>query len=189
MLIEQGKVSTLRGKPWAAIDVASEARIEEIVLHIARWAGRVLGEKAFQLLFPVKRRDLSGVEMFTPHLYGRTADLQDFLVVKEVRGAWPVFDEETREVIPVEDKFVQEVMAKAREEADGWSAGIKRGSFVRVLFGNERMLCGEVEEMKGSLAVVVIRMRSRTVRLTIPSQALLNLSFVPKKEREYFYAD
>jgi hypothetical protein len=186
VLIEQGRTTTLADLPWAAIDV-SESRIEEVVYHIARWASKTLGNRAFQLVFPVKSRDLSGVQLLSPYLWARTADLKDLLTINSVMGVTGVVGGEA-EILQIEDEFVQRQLEDAQRVAVGWSVNISKGSFVRVLMGSNRMLCGTVSELKDGMAVVLIKLRTRDVRLTIPAKALLVLDYVPGKEREYYYA-
>lgn len=176
---------TLAGRPWAGIELVSESRVEEIVLHIARWAASQRKGQAFQLLFPVKSRDIDGIKLLTPYLWARMLDLRALEGVVAVQGATLVRD--AKHPIPIEDKFVQGVMERARVAAEGWSEGIKKGSFVRVLLGNERMLCGNIESVEKGIAVVEIKLMTRTVRLTVGVRVLLDLSYVSKRKRRYFY--
>jgi hypothetical protein len=185
VLIEQGRTSTLVNLPWAAIDV-SESRIEEVVYHIARWASKTLGNRAFQLVFPVKSRDLSGVQLLSPYLWARTVDLKDLLTINSVMGVTGVVGGDV-DILQIEDEFVQRVLGDAQQAAAGWSVDVIKGSFVRVLMGSNRMLCGTVSELKDGMAVVLIKLRTRDVKLTIPAKALLALDYVPAKEREYYY--
>jgi len=187
MLIQQGPVRKLSGLPWTAIELVSEARVEEATLHISRWARRHLHDKPFQLLFPVKSRDLDGVQLLTPYLMARTTRLEDLMGLSKIYGVLgPVVDVSGR-IIPIEEKFGWLITTEAQLAAEKWSGGIREGSFVRILFGNEHMLCGEVKKISHQTAWVLIRMRLRRVMVKIPVRALLNLGDVPEDQREYFY--
>ena len=187
MLIQQGRVSLLTNLPWVAVELVSEARIEEVTLHISRWAkSRLVGEP-FQLLFPVKSKDLSGVELISPYLLARSRKLEDLKGLGSIYGVvGPLLDAKGK-ILPIEDEFARNVKVQAEAEAEKWSAGIQETSFVRILFGPEHMLCGEVIKIRGKVAEVLVVLRTRRLKVKIPVRALLNLGNVPKDEREYFY--
>lgn len=187
MLIHSGDLRSLKGKPWAAIEIVSELRIEEVVLHLSRWARKFLPDAPFQLLFPVQSRDLAGVRMLSPYLWARTADLTALEGVRSVMGVQGLVSDGAGRTIPIEDSFVQGTVKDAQAAAEGWSAGVRKGSFVRVLYGEQRMLCGRVANISSNIAEIVIALRLRNVRLFVPVRALLNLGAVPKAEREYYY--
>lgn len=186
MLIQKGNVEILSSLPWAAVDIASERRLEEIVLHISRWAhSSVTGP--FQLFFPVKSRDIPGVDMLSPYLLARVENLKFLNSLQTIYGVYGIMRNHENKIIEVEDSFVQQMISMARLEAMSWSHGIEKGSFVRILFGNERMLCGTVRRTKDGIASVEVSLRMRKVRIRVPERALLNLDFVPKENRNYFY--
>jgi hypothetical protein len=189
VLISQGRTSALGRKPWAGIELVSEARTEENVLHIVQWAGKALAGQPFQLLFPVKSRDLPGVKMLSPYLFARAANLASLKSVSSIYGIQGLVTGPDNKILALDDDFVQNVVRKTREAAEGWSKGIKKGSFVRILLGSEHMLAGHVRKLTAGIAEVQIEMKLRTVKLTIPVKALLNLDHVPKGKREYFYVD
>ena len=184
MLIQSGRTGLLEGKPWAGVELTSEARTEEVVLHLIRWSVRHLHNWAFQIFFPVKSRSVEAVTMLAPYLWIRVADLSKLKGVKSIMGVTGLVRDGQDRVIETDDKFVQELIEDARGRAEEWSKGIKRGSFVRVLVGSQRMLCGRVAELDGGRAVVDVSLRLRHLRLTIPVGALENLG---RERREYYY--
>lgn len=184
MLIVQGNVKTLEGKPWAAIELISEVRVEEIVRHTVKWARTKLKGQAFQLLFPVKSRDLNGVRMLSPYLLIRANRLESLKSVKSVMGVVGLVTDADGRIIRWEAGQAKNVIDRAMAAHAGWSAGVRRGSFVRVLQGKNRMLCGKVKKIVDGKAEVVVSLRLRDVVLKIPVKALLNLGGEPK---EYFY--
>lgn len=188
MLIIQGNVNTLRGKPWAQVDLVSDARIEEVVLHIVRWVRKKFPRRPFEVLFPVKCRDLSGIELLYPYILVRTTDLSTLTGVSSVMGVQSLtVNPINGQIVPVDDSYAQLIISSIGEIKKEWSQGIKAGSFVRILQGRERMLCGIVRRVSSGIADVGVSLRLRNVKVRIPVKALFNLSWVDTKEREYFY--
>jgi len=196
MILQQGEITRLDGRPWAAVELLSDLRLEEVVLHIGRWAKAALAGRPFQLFFPIQARTLAGVQMLTPYLLVRSEDLNDLRDLQGLYGVWGLktdtpsgLDNKHRhaQVTEIPDAFVQEVKRKALEEAKKWSEGIRLHSFVRILVGNERMLCGKVTGLKNGTALVEVEMRSRKLEVEIPRCCLENLDELPKKQRSYFY--
>jgi hypothetical protein len=186
MLVSSGKTNTLEGLPWAAIELTSEARIEEVVHHIINWLRRSLRGQAFQLLFPVKSRTVETITMLTPHLWVRSQNLKSLAAVKAVMGVQGLVSDAHGRFIVVQDEFVQKLIAAALEVRTSWSGGIEEGSFVRVLLGSHRMLCGTVERVETGAAEVLIALRSKNVLVRIPVGALQNLG---EEIKAYFYKE
>jgi hypothetical protein len=190
MLIQSGNVRSLAGRQWAAVELSTEGarddRMEEIVVSIIRWAAA--RKQAFQLLFPVEERGLGGIKLLSPYLYARTKDLRALNnitgAVFKQRARISVLRDTTGAMIPLEDSFVQEVAERCRLVRRNWSKGIRPGSFVRVLLGSQRMLCGKVTGIDGDRAVVDVSLRLRRLKLTIPVGALENLGM---RRKEYYY--
>lgn len=192
MLIQSVEVESLNNLPWVAIDffvsqkASIESRVEEIVLHLVKWSRTNLRDQPFQMLFPIKARTPDGISLFSPYLWARTLDLKALRGVRTVPGIEGLISESDGSPIPVEDSFVQGLIQKDREFAEAWSAGIEVGSFVRVLMGSQRMLCGKVLARSASDATVLIGLRSRTIKLKVPVLALQHLG---SKVKEYFYKE
>lgn len=184
MLIAQGNVKTLEGKPWAAVELISEVRVEEIVRHTIKWCRTKLKGQAFQILFPVKSCDLAGVRMLSPYLLIRAGRLESLKSVKSVMGVVGLITDIDGKIIRWEDGPAQDVIKRARAAHAGWSAGIRKGSFVRIIRGQHRMLCGKVKKIVDGQAEVVVSLRLRNVIVKIPVKALLNLG---GETKEYFY--
>jgi hypothetical protein len=184
MLIQFGKVRLLNGQPWAAVELTSESRTEEVVMHLTRWAHDHLQGHPFQMLFPVKSRGVEGVQMLSPYLWARST--QNLLGMASGWGVEGLVTDGKGQILLTDDSFVQELIEKTRAAAEAWSAGITIGSHVRVLMGSQRMLCGRVEKIVRNRAEVLIAMRSNSMRLRIGLLALENLGMEPK---EYFHKE
>jgi hypothetical protein len=185
MLIQSGKVSDLEGKSWVAIELTSEARTDEVVLHLTRWAVKNLEKegRAFQLLYPVESRNLNGVSLLSPYLWMRVADLKYLARITSIMGLQGMVTDSADKPVLAEPSFVENLIAKCKAVSDSWSEGILVGSGVRVLLGTGHGLCGVVEKLDGGDAEVRIALRSRSVRLKVPVRALKNLGIAPK---DYF---
>ena len=185
MLIQSGNVRALNQLPWVGMELASDARTDEIVLHLIRWAVRELQNEPFQILFPIKARGLEGPTLLSPCIWMRVKTVNRLNRIKPIFGLSLVVGPNEK-AIQVEDGFVQGLILQARQCRQAWSRGISEGSRVRVLVGRQRMLCGEVVKLKGEVANVLIALRSRNVRLTVPVGALQKLETDAK---EYFYKE
>lgn len=184
MLIQSGRVKSLEGLPWYALDLDTDAesKAEEVALNLTRWLVRHVRD--FQLLYPVKSRGAEGVGLISPHFWIRTREsIGELGNVFGLQGPLAGADGKP---IPVEDSFVQDLIERCREASEAWSKGIEAGSSVRVLMGFERMLCGVVERIVDGSAEVRIALKSRSVRLTVPVKALQNLGSEPK---DYFFKE
>jgi hypothetical protein len=185
MLIQSGRVSALRLKPWVAIELTSDAHTDEVVLHLIRWAVRHLEAfgKAFQLLYPVESRTLRSTMMLSPYLWMRVSNTTDLSRITSIQSIQGMVSDSSGQPVLVEPSFVDTLIEKAKEASDLWSRGIAAGSSVRVLLGSSRMLCGTVDRITGSNAEVRIALKSRAVRLIVPVRALQNLG---TGYRDYF---
>lgn len=181
MLILHGKVAGLRG-PWAQIEATSDARLEEICLHLIRWIRK--REEAAQILFPVGTRDIGGIELLYPNILIRTNG--DLSGIRSVMGVQGVTLGVGGQPLTLDNEFVGELIRKTEAAEDGWSGDVEVGSFVRILLGNQRMLCGEVKKLRKGIAEVLVSLTVRNVRIRIPVKALLKLK-VRAKERRYYY--
>ena len=196
MLIQSGDIASLSRLPWSAIELGSESQPDEIALNLVRWLVSNLERrsKPFQFLYPVESRDHS-VRLLSPYLWIRVMDVRDLAALaaspeqpRGIRGMRSgailgLMSDAHGDPIPVDDAFVQDLIARARAAADSWSSGIVLGSGVRVLLGTGHGLCGVVEELKNGDALVRIALRTRAVRLRVPVRALRNIGDAPS---DYF---
>jgi len=181
VLIQAGKVSALSELPWVAIELTSDSRTDETVLHLVRWSVKHLEGhgKAFQLLYPVESRGFHAPIMLSPYLWMRTAKPEYLNRIISIQGVQGMVSDASGAPVLVEPGFVAALIEKARESSDAWSAGIVAGSSVRILLGAGRMLCGVVEHIVKDVAEVRIALRSRAVRMSVPVRALQNLGNKP----------
>jgi|SRR5882672_7029278 len=184
MLITQGKVSGFTKMPWAQIELASDSRLEEVALHIVRWVRK--RPEAFRVLFPVASRDLGGVELFYPNILIQTLDWSRLKDIRTVMGVQGLTTDGQGTLLLMDSPFGESLVKQAEKVSGEWSHGIRKGSFVRVLMGDRRMLSGEVEHVsKTGIADVRVSMTVRDLRLRVPVRALLLLN-ITKRDRRYY---
>jgi hypothetical protein len=185
MMIQSGDLRSIQGKPWVAIEF-SGSKVDEIVRRIVCWARSSVPAGPFQLLFPVKSRNPDGVQLLSPYLWARTKNLSHLQAVKSVHGVEGLVTGPDGKFIEADDWFVQDLIQRTKAYAEARHSGIGEGTFVRILFGPQRMLCGTVEGKPNGVAKVVIALRSRQLKVFVPVYALENLRTEPK---EYFYKE
>lgn len=187
MLIQSGRVSSLSALPWVALELTSESRTDEIVLHLIRWAVSNLEAKSipFQLLYPVASRSGGKVELLSPYLWMRTpSPASDLRGITRIMGMQGMMAIPGGHWLSATDDFIRTIIAKSQSAQAAWSNGISCGSGVRVLVGHLHSLCGIVEHLyPDGDAEVRIALRSRAVRLRIPVRALQHLGHTPE---DYF---
>lgn len=185
MLITQGKVTGFRRLPWAQIELASDSRLEEVALHLVRWIRK--RPESFRILFPVLSRDLGGVELFYPNILIQCRDWTKLRDIRSVMGVQGLTVDGQGQLLLLEADYGARLVEQAAQVSGEWSSGIKRGSFVRVLLGSKRMLCGEVSSVtRDGIADVRVSMTVRDLRIRIPVRALLKLD-IDKSKRRYYY--
>ena len=185
MLIQSGRVSALATLPWTGIELTSEARTDEVVLHLVRWAVKNLESKRipFQLLYPIAMRTSDSITLLSPYLWMRTPYQRDLWGIGSIMGISDWLTDASGNPIPISDEFISTLIDRCREVSDSWSAGIETGSGVRVLLGSAHGLCGIVETIRNGDATIRVALRSRAIRLRIPVRALQRLTSEPK---DYF---
>jgi hypothetical protein len=184
MLLTQGKTKGFDKLPWAQLELASDARLEEIVLHLVRWVRK--RDEAFRILFPIETRDLGGVVLFYPNILIQCRDLRVLKDIRTVMGVQGVTMANESTPLEIPSSFGEQMIAKSEQVSEGWSDGIKKGSFVRILLGERRMLCGNCISVDRGIADIRISLTTRNLRVRIPVRALLKLE-IPKEKRRYYY--
>jgi hypothetical protein len=182
MLITQGNVRGFEKLPWAQVELASDSRLEEIMLHMIRWIKK--RDDAFRILFPVATRDLGGVEMFYPNILIQCRDLRRLREIK-VMGVHGVTMQSETVPLTIDAAYGESLIREAERVSSEWSRDVKRGCFVRILLGERRMLCGTVVSTDRGVAEVKVSLTVRDLRVRIPVRALLKLDIVKEKRKYY----
>jgi hypothetical protein len=126
-------------------------------------------------------------------IFARTED--DSMLVrmrKEVTGLAGIIcsseGERILQAVKMPDDHIQELIAHCEAERAKESEGIVVGSFVRVLDGGTKSMCGFVESIDGILASIRISYLTKYIYLTTPIRNLLNLDHVEPARRVYYYS-
>src|SRR5208282_3285467 len=125
-------------------------------------------------------------------VYVRSADMKRLLKLRtQITGLVGLLtlgdSQRIRDVLPIEDSYVQELIKTCEREFHARSKGVKVGTFVRVVGGDMQGFCGYVEKITGDRATVFINLGVKLVRVHTPVKNLLNLDHVKKNRRVYFY--
>lgn len=183
MKLVWGNTDRLDTRDWAQIELHTNStsdpmQIEGIMIRVALWGRRF---DAFELVAPVESVEASGMELMVPNLFARVARLDELAEMNSVWGVDGLARDGAGNVLRIPDEFVEQLMERERKK---FACTIRLGDFVRILWGPERMLCGEVTRLQGRRAVVNVTMRSRRLNVTLPLTALQPLS---TNEEEYWY--
>ena len=180
MLITQGEVKVLSGRPWAGIELASENELAETVIRLIRWLKEFVTGPA-EMFVPIER---GKEEMIAPYIFIRVAESESLAGSTVCRGVTGLVRSGGKP-LEFDNGFVSEVMDRCWEARQAESKGIEVGSVVRVMVGQEHGLVGTVESLRGDRAQVGVEMKTRSVVLHIPVRALKNLG---KKRRPYWWS-
>jgi len=193
MILEYGDVSKVQGLPWYMLELRSEKTIESTMRRVGKALNGIFRHDPIEIFIPVIKRDLDVFEMSTgPYVFVRSNNFNALLRLKSVTGVVSLVTEgdtnRPNKAIAVEDDYVQGLIKQAEEEHRKRVVGIEVGSFVRILNGETRDFCGEVEIIGDGKAVIRVTLRTKSILLETPVRNLLNLSHVPKEQRVYYYS-
>ena len=195
MLVTYGDTSKLKGKPFYALEVRTESQVESVVKRVAEEVPAIFRKEPLEIFIPVTERGLDVFEVSTGLLYVRAADVKLLARLKRTTGVTSLVTKNdtgrTGDAIPVEEEFVQALIMECEEKWRERHAGIDAGSFVRILDGSSRDLCGTVVRVRGGEAgdeaLVRIDFFTKKIWLKTPVANLLNLSHVPEEQRVFFF--
>src|SRR5208283_5070132 len=178
---------------WFMMELRSEKTIESTMRRVGKQLGGIFRHDPIEIFIPVVKRDLDGFELSTgPYVFVRSTSFNALLRLKSVTGVVSLVTEgdtnRPNKAISVEDAYVQGLIKQAEEEHRKRAVGIEVGSFVRILNGETRDFCGEVEIIGDGKAVIRVTLRTKSILLETPVRNLLNLSHVPKEQRVYYFS-
>jgi hypothetical protein len=192
MILTYRDVSILQGNDWHVIELRSQRMLEPTLRRLGKALPNIFRNDPVELFVPVVRRDLDVFELSTQDcIFGRSTNFQSLLRLKSVTGVVGLMtladSGRASEVLAWPDADVQKLIATAEEEFRQQVVGIEPGTFVRILNGQIRDLCGVVEVIGDGKAVVRITLRTKSILLETPIRNLLNLGQVPKEQRVYYF--
>jgi hypothetical protein len=165
------------------VELRSEHTIESTLKRLGTKLPAIFESSAIEIFVPIERRDLDTFELKTGNfIFARSPNFTALLKLRKVTGVVGLvtFGDTNRptHAIPIEDAFVQAQIVEAQRQFDHRADGIEADTFVRIIDGEMRDLCGTVR----------IVLKTKDIILETPTRNLLNLSHVPKELRVFYYS-
>jgi hypothetical protein len=193
MILQYGTIAKLKGKNWHYIELRSDKTVENTLRRVGKAIPGIFRSEAVELFIPVNRRDLDVFDLETSvYVFVRSTAFSCLLRLKSVTGVVSLVTEgETSRpsrAIAVPDDYVQTLIKKVEHQFYERPAGIKQGSFVRILDGETRDYCGHVLLVADGKACIKVDLKTKSLMVETPVRNLLNLSHVPENQRVFYYS-
>src|ERR1700683_1594130 len=160
MILEHGDTAQLQTLPWYMLELHSEKSPEPTIRRICRSVPTIFRDDPLEVFIPILNRGLDTFELATgPYLFVRSTNFKSLARLKTgVTGVVGLVtaggSNHASRAIPVDDAYVQNLIAETEARFRSWSESIEVGSFVRILNGDTRDYCGTVEALDDTLAIV-----------------------------------
>lgn len=193
MILQYGNIAKLKAKPWQYIELRSDRTVENTLRRVGKAIPGIFRNEAVELFIPVNKRDLDVFDLETSvYVFVRSTAFPCLLRLKSVTGVVSLVTEgdtsRPSRAIAVPDDYVQSLIKKVERQFYERAAGIKQGSFVRILDGETRDYCGHVLFIADGKACIKIDLKTKSLMIETPIRNLLNLSQVPENQRVFYYS-
>jgi len=193
LILQYGNVAKLKSKDWYYIELRSDKTVENTLRRVGKAIPGIFRSEAIEIFIPVNKRDLDVFELETSvYVFVRSTAFSCLLRLKSVTGVVSLVTEgETNrpsKAISVTDSYVQTLVKKVEQQFYERAAGIKQGSFVRILDGETRDYCGHVLLIAEGKACVKVDLKTKSLMIETPVRNLLNLSDVADDQRVFYFA-
>lgn len=193
MILTYGDTSKLGNTHWYMVELRSEKTVEGTLRRIGAQISSIFRESSVEVFVPVFRRDLNVFELKTGnYLFARSASFQSLLRLKSITGVVGLVtlgdSNHPSKAIPVDNAYVQAIIAEAEEFFRARASAIAVGSFVRIIDGDQRDFCGTVMDLHDGMACVQIDIKTKIMLVETPVRNLLDLDHVAQEERVFYYA-
>jgi hypothetical protein len=153
----------------------------------------IFGPDPATVFVPVIARDLDTFTLMTEcYIFIRSDNPTKVGRLRRITGVQAVMAEadSTRitKFIQVEDSYVQSLIKQCWDVHYLRSKSIKESSWVRILDGETRDMCGTVVAIVGDRVMVQIDMKTKPVLVETSLHNLLDLSHVPVAHRVFYYS-
>jgi hypothetical protein len=191
MLISYGDVSKIAGQPWFMLEIRSDEP-EPTLKRLCKETPGIFREHSLEVFVPALPQDLESLALATPNfVFVRSDHFPSLLRGKQVTGIIGLATEgdcnRPSKSIAVPDAYVQSLISKAEAEWNARGEGICVGSFVRILGGEIRGMCGVVSGIEGDRAIVVVSLMTKQIINECPLRNLKDLSYIPDYMRVWFF--
>jgi len=193
LILQYGNISKLKSKDWYYIELRSDKTVENTLRRVGKAIPGIFRSEAIEIFIPVNKRDLDVFDLETSvYVFVRSTAFGCLLRLKSVTGVVSLVTEgETNrpsKAISVTDDYVQTLVKKVERAFYERAAGIKQGSFVRILDGETRDYCGHVLLVTDGKACVKVDLKTKSLMIETPVRNLLNLSQVPDDQRVFYHS-
>jgi len=193
MILTYGNVAKLKGQSWYYIECRSDKTLENTLRRIGNAIPGIFRQEAIEIFIPVNKRDLDVFDLETSvYVFVRSTAFGCLLRLKSVTGVVSLVTEgETNrpsKAIQVTDDYVQGLIKRVERHFYERAAGIKQGSFVRILDGETRDYCGHVLLTVDGKACVKVDLKTKSLLIETPVRNLLNLPDVLPEQRVFYYS-
>lgn len=193
MILQYGNMAKLKGQNWFYVELRSDKTVENTLRRVGKAIPGIFRSEAVELFISVSHRDLDVFELETSvYVFVRSTSFAALLRLKSVTGVVGLVTEgETSrpyKAISVGDDYVQTLIKAGEQKFYERAAGIKQGSFVRILDGETRDYCGHVLLIAEGKACVKVDLKTKSLMIETPLRNLLNLSHVPDDQRVFYYS-
>lgn len=175
MLISKGKPAP--SEPWRILEVAI-GQAPEVMANRFTLEFRKIHERGIEVLIPMRHNQDGDGEWIVEHIYVRGAN-GSLSKLAHVPGIEFVRKENA------DEWWIRQLMSyetKGRPTA-------KLGDFVRVLTGPCSRMCGTLARIKGDMAVTVITMPTKHIRVHSCIQDLQVVNCPPEHQTFYYQSD
>jgi hypothetical protein len=192
MILEYGSIDGLKDTDWVMMEFRSEKTVEPTLRRIGHALPGIFQKDPIQLFLPVVKRDLDVFDLSTgSYAFVRSTNFSSLLRLRTITGVVGLVTQgdtnHPSDVIRVSHEYVHSLIKEAEDNHANRVSDIELGSFVRVLDGETRDLCGTVENLDNGRAIVRIIMCTKSILLETPIRNLLNISHVPLEHRVYYF--
>ena len=193
MILCYGDTTSLRGKNWYTVELRNEKTVESTLRRVAAALPTIFGTQPVELFVPVGSRDLGTFELKTGnYIFARSTSWEGLLRLKQVTGVVSLSTKgdsnRPADVLSIPVDFVEQMIAAAEEDFRTRSANVDVNSFVRILDGESRDLCGTVTSIYGDMACVTVQVRTKQLIVETPIRNLGSLDHAPDELRVFYYS-
>jgi hypothetical protein len=193
MILYYGDISLLKGMNWYTVELRSEKTVESTLRRLANAIPSTFGNDSVEIFVPLAERDLGVFDLSTSnYVFARSKSFSSLLRLKQITGIVGLMtagdSNRPSQAILVSDDFVQGMILAAEEAFRLRPSDIAEGSFVRILDGETRDMCGEVTTINGSTACVTVQILTKQLVIETPIRNLMSLNHVPAELRVFYYS-
>ena len=193
MLLNYLDTTKIEAPYWFMVELRSEKTSEETIKRIGRSLKAIFQEEPAQVFVPVVERDLDTFVLLTEcYVFARADDTAKIAKLRKVTGVQAIMalDDSTRpaKFIKVEDDYVQGLITQCLDNHHKRALEIRAGTWVRIIDGETRDMCGSVISVHGDRVIIKIDMKTKPVMVETDIHNLVDLSHVPEAHRVFYYS-